>query len=124
MKKILIIDDDSQMRELIKDTLKTKDLEIKEAESIQEVIDILPEFYPDLLLQDLRMPNIDGFMILRTIHKYSLNHNCKFPKTLIVSAYIDEAETVTKLENVPVTGYIKKPFDINSLRNKVKNALR
>lgn len=124
MKKVLIIDDDSQMRELIKDTLKPLNIQIAEADSIQQVIDVLPDFYPDLLLQDLRMPNIDGFMILRTIYKYSLNHQLKFPKTLIVSAYIDEAETVTKLENVPVAGYIKKPFDINSLRSKVKTTIK
>ena len=70
--KIMVVDDESRMRKLVKDFLKKKDFEVIEAADGEEALDI---FFKDksisLIICDVMMPKINGFDVVKEIRQYS-----------------------------------------------------
>ncbi|MDO8728444.1 MAG: response regulator, partial [bacterium] len=67
MKKILLIDDDRLFQKTLKDSLVTKDYEVKVANDGEEGLKITKKEKPDLILLDVLMPNIGGMEFLKII---------------------------------------------------------
>lgn len=102
--KVLLVDDQSLIRQGLKALLELeKDLEIvAEAENGEIAIHFVEEFYPDVVLMDIRMPIMDGVAATREIQK-------RFPKTkvLVLTTFDDDEYVKTALQNGAM-GYLLK----------------
>ena len=116
--KILIVDDESRMRKLLKDFLSTDGYEIFEAENGQKALDIF-DMHDDihLILLDVMMPVLDGWSTLREIRKKS-----KVP-VIMLTARGQESDELFGFE-LGVDEYIAKPFSPKILVARVEALLK
>lgn len=116
--KVLIVDDESRMRKLVKDFLIRKDYEVLEAENGEQAIDV---FFSDkdiaLVILDVMMPKMDGWQVCREIRQYS-----KVP-IIMLTAKGDEKDELYGFE-LGVDEYISKPFSPKILVARVEAVLR
>jgi len=121
-KRILICEDETNIRELIKIGLSDDHYELSEIQDGFSIGTTLFKSNPDLIILDLRMPTTDGFTVLENIQKFYLDKDKKPPKILVVSAFIDDS-TIPKIQELPATDWLSKPFHLEELREKVKQIL-
>lgn len=116
--KILVVDDESRMRKLIKDFLSTKDYEVLEAEDGQKALDIF-NIHNDinLIILDVMMPVLDGWATLREIRKTST-----IP-IIMLTARGEERDELFGFE-LGVDEYISKPFSPKILVARVEAILK
>ena len=116
--KILVVDDESRMRKLVKDFLTKKNFQVLEAGDGEEAMDI---FYNEkdiaLLILDVMMPKMDGWEVCREIRK-----NSKVP-IIMLTARGDERDELLGFE-LGVDEYISKPFSPKILVARVEAILR
>ena len=120
MKKgtILVVDDESRMRKLVRDFLVKQDFEVLEAGDGEEALDIFYETKEiDLLILDVMMPRLDGWEVCREIRKQS-----KVPIIMLTSRG-DERDELLGFE-LGVDEYISKPFSPKILVARVEAILR
>ncbi len=115
--KILIVDDDSNISELVSLYLTKEHFETLCAEDGYEALEKFREFQPDLILLDLMLPGLDGYEICKEIRKTS-----NVP-IIMVSAKGEVFDKVLGLE-LGADDYIIKPFDPKELVARVKAILR
>ena len=102
--KILVVDDESRMRKLVKDFLSKKGFEVIEAENGEQAVDIFFETKDiALILLDVMMPKMDGWEVCREIRKMS-----QVP-IIMLTAKSDEKDELLGFE-LGVDEYITKPF--------------
>lgn len=116
--KIMIVDDESRMRKLVKDFLTKKNFQVLEAGDGEEAMDI---FYKEkdiaLLILDVMMPKMDGWQVCREIRQYS-----KVP-IIMLTAKSDEKDELQGFD-LGVDEYITKPFSPKILVARVEAILR
>ena len=116
--KILVVDDESRMRKLVKDFLQREGFEVLEAGDGSEALDI---FFSDkdivLIILDVMMPKMDGWQVCREIRSYS-----KVP-IIMLTARADEKDELQGFE-LGVDEYISKPFSPKILVARVEAVLR
>ncbi len=116
--KILVVDDESRMRKLVRDFLEKQDYMVIEAADGEEAVDI---FFKEkdiaLILLDVMMPRMDGWQVLREIRQYS-----KVP-IIMLTARGDERDELLGF-NLGVDEYISKPFSPKILVARVDAVLR
>ena len=116
--KIMVVDDDTRIRKLVKDFLEKEHFYVLEASNGEEAMDL---FYdnPDtaLVLLDVMMPNMDGWQVLREIRETS-----KVP-IIMLTARADERDELKGFE-LGVDEYIAKPFSPKILMARVEAILR
>lgn len=115
--KILIVDDDSNIAELISLYLVKECFDTQIAEDGEEALEKFHEFQPNLILLDLMLPGIDGYEVCREIRKTS-----KIP-IIMLSAKGEVFDKVLGLE-LGADDYMIKPFDSKELVARVKAVLR
>ena len=115
--KILIVDDDTNIAELISLYLIKECFETKIVEDGIEAIQAVSEFNPDLILLDLMLPGMDGYEVCKTIRKTSC------VPIIILSAKGEVFDKVLGLE-LGADDYVMKPFDSKELVARVKAVLR
>ncbi len=117
--KILVVDDESRMRKLIKDFLKVKGYEIFEAADGEEALKIFEEHENkmDLILLDVMMPKLDGWSVLRQIRQVS-----SVP-IVMLTARGEEQDELFGFE-LGVDEYITKPFSPKILVARVDAILK
>lgn len=116
--KILVVDDESRMRKLVKDFLTKKNFQVLEAGNGEEAMDI---FYEEkdiaLIILDVMMPKMDGWEVCREIRK-----NSKVP-IIMLTARSDERDELLGFD-LGVDEYISKPFSPKILVARVEAILR
>lgn len=116
--KILVADDESRMRKLIRDYLVREDYEVVEAENGEQALDM---FYMDseisLIILDVMMPKVDGFAVLKEIRETS-----SIP-VLMLTAKGEENDVLNGFE-LGADEYINKPFSPKILMARVNAVLR
>lgn len=116
--KILVVDDESRMRKLVKDFLSKSNFEVLEAENGEQAVDI---FFDSkdiaLIILDVMMPKMDGWQVCREIRRYS-----KVP-IIMLTAKSDEKDELLGFE-LGVDEYISKPFSPKILVARVDAILR
>jgi DNA-binding response OmpR family regulator len=116
--KILVVDDESRMRKLVKDFLVRKNYDVMEAENGEQAIDL---FFTKkdiaLIILDVMMPKLDGWQVCREIRQYS-----KVP-IIMLTAKSDEKDELLGFE-LGVDEYISKPFSPKILVARVEAVLR
>lgn len=116
--KILVVDDESRMRKLVKDFLTKKNFQVLEAGNGEKAMDI---FYEEkdiaLIILDVMMPKMDGWEVCREIRK-----NSKVP-IIMLTARSDERDELLGFD-LGVDEYISKPFSPKILVARVEAILR
>lgn len=116
--KILVVDDESRMRKLVRDFLVRQDFEVLEAEDGEEALDI---FYKEkdiaLLILDVMMPKMNGWEVCREVRE-----NSTVP-IIMLTAKGDESDELQGFE-LGVDEYIAKPFSPKILVARVEAILR
>ncbi len=110
--RILVVDDEPEIVDLLKSFLGIKGYEVSGALSGQEALSVLDEKKTDLMLLDIKMPGMQGTEVARIVKE-------KYPyiKIIVVTGYADEAENL--LKNNLLAGLFVKPIPLQELNNKV-----
>ncbi|MCB9784611.1 MAG: response regulator [Candidatus Omnitrophica bacterium] len=116
--RILVIEDDSQMRNLVAKALSSLKVDILMAADGYEARTELQFSNVDIVILDMNLPGIDGLQLLREIEQSSKN-----PQVIIISGYVTGDEKKSLLRS-PVIEVFTKPVDMNQLRKVVNHALR
>ncbi len=120
-KKILIVDDDAEIIDLIVDVLvRDGRFETKTASSGYEAGISTQVFRPDLILLDYMLPDVNGSVVCQTIRKNPEFENIKI---IIVSGVVKRDE-IDQLLKFGAEDFIKKPFDIGKLTGKITSVLQ
>jgi len=114
--KILIIDDDTSQLELLKIFLSRKGYIVHCASNATEGLVTINHLKPDLIILDIRLPDIDGMEVLQR-----LKRNDKKVNIIMITAYHD-METTIKAMKFGAYDYITKPIDVNELQQTVVRA--
>ncbi len=116
--KILVVDDESRMRKLVRDFLVKNNYEVVEAADGEEALNLFFEKNDiDLVILDVMMPKMDGWQVCREIRAYS-----KIP-IIMLTAKSDERDELLGFE-LGVDEYISKPFSPKILVARVEAILR
>ena len=117
MKKILVVDDEKPILDIIKFNLTKEGYDVYTAEDGQEALDKVEEVLPDLIILDLMLPKVDGLEVAREVRK-------KYEMPIImVTAKDTELDKVLGLE-MGADDYVTKPFSNRELIARVKANLR
>ncbi len=116
-KRILIVDDEEGFRDGVADLLGMEGYDVSVARDAVEAVQLVPEFRPDAILLDLRMPLLDGEGFLRGMA--GLSNGSQVPVVLI-SAKEDLAAIAGK---TGAAGYLHKPFEAPQLLSLLEKVL-
>ena len=119
MAKILIAEDERDIRELITFTLKYAGHEVHQAANGEESVSMARDVMPDLIMMDVRMPKMTGYEACRLL---KADEKVKHIPVVFLSAKGQETEIQTGLE-VGATDYILKPFAPDQLIKRVNEIL-
>src|SRR3954462_5946682 len=104
--KVLIVDDEAQIRKLVRIGLESQDFSVVEASSGREAIQHALSYLPDVVILDLGLPDTNGVKVLEELRKWS-----SVP-VVILSVQDDEDEKVNALDQ-GADDYVTKPFSMN-----------
>ena len=114
---ILIVDDDVNIIELLQRHLQSWNYHTFKAVSVKEAVTILRDTNIDLLITDLKMPEIDGFELI----KFVSEHYPKLPK-LVVTGYPSVQDSLSAIKS-GVVDYLTKPFTKDELKTAISKSL-
>jgi len=114
---ILVVDDDLDIQEVIKDRLNSLGYEVSNASNGKECLDFLSRHNPDLILLDIEMPGMKGIEVLREIRKREIN-----VPVLMITAH-GTIETAVQAMREGAYDFIPKPFEPSHLGLIVQRAL-
>jgi two-component system KDP operon response regulator KdpE len=115
--KILVIEDDQEIRRFLKASLENHGYELIESETGQRGLDLVADERPDLVLLDLGLPDVDGLSVIRRLRGWS-----EVP-LIVISARGREADKVKALDG-GADDYLTKPFSVGELQARIRVALR
>ena len=113
MAKLLIVDDESDIREFARNFFKKRQIEVFTASGGRQALDLIAKESPNLVLLDVRMEEITGIQVLQELRKTNPTI-----KVIMVSGVEDE-ETIKAANELGVIGYIHKPFILEELEKVV-----
>ena len=120
-KKVLIVDDDAEIVELIADVLvRDGRFEVKTASSGYEAGIMTHQFNPDLIILDYMLPDINGNIVCKTIKS---NPDFAATRIIIVSGVVNQSE-IEDLLNAGAEDFMKKPFNIAELIDKISGVMQ
>ncbi|WP_456439177.1 response regulator [Caldithrix abyssi] len=118
--KILIVDDQPDNIETIKDILSGSQYKLFSATNGKEALEVFKQINPDLVLLDAMMPVMDGFQVTRVIKN---NPQTQLTPIIMITALDSMQDRVKGLE-AGVDDFISRPFNIFELKARIKNLLR
>jgi two-component system, OmpR family, KDP operon response regulator KdpE len=114
---ILVVDDEPQITRVLKTTLSSQGYGVRIASDGDEAIQLMKDWPPDMVITDLRMPNLGGLELTRQIRAKS-----RIP--IIVLSVKGEERTKVDALDAGADDYVTKPFGVNELLARVRAALR
>jgi len=118
--KILVVDDDPDLTNLVKNILEAEDYEVCSVESGEEAIGELAKSRPDLIILDILLPGMDGYAICEMLK----TRDQTSPIPIIILSIKSSVEDRIMGLNVGADDYITKPFDPGELTARVEAVLR
>ena len=115
--KVLLIDDDARLSDLLRAFFERFDLELLSATHPREGLDLLEASAPDLVILDVMLPDMDGFEVCRRIRKAS-----RVP-IIMLTARGEVTDRIVGLE-LGADDYLPKPFEPRELVARIQNVLR
>ncbi|MGH8000485.1 MAG: response regulator, partial [Brasilonema sp.] len=127
--RVLVVDDEADTRELIAFILEQRGASVTTAASALEALQTIEQTKPDLLLSDIGMPDMDGYMLMRQIRAMSSRQSSKVlafseavPKAIALTAYAGEMNQQQALA-AGFQHHIAKPVDPDQLVQVIINLL-
>jgi len=117
MAKILVIDDEQSIRNLLDILLRRKGYDVVLADSGRKGLDLFRRERPDVIVLDLKMPEMDGLTVLRQIRILDPK------KPVIVLTGAGTAEAEQQVRALGVTEYVEKEFSMHLLGDSLKRLL-
>ncbi len=119
-KRILIVDDEDDLRNMLKFRLEAMDYDVAEAADGQEGLDKARSDRPDLIILDLMLPKIDGFKVCRM-----LKFDEKYKHIPIIMFTVRAQEKDKQIgKEMGAEAYVTKPFDPDILLGKIRELLK
>ena len=115
--EILVIDDEPQIRKLLKIVLESNDYKVVQASNGNEGINLAANHSPELILLDLGLPDINGHVVLNELRNW-------FEKSVIILSVIDSEEDIVKALDNGATDYLTKPFRTGELLARIRSSIR
>ncbi len=116
-RKILVVDDEPGLRELVRINLEHEGFGVVQAENGHVALELVKEQIPDLVILDIMMPGIDGLEVCRRIREFST------VPVLMLTARVQDKDIVTGLDS-GADEYLLKPFNMDVLVAHVRALLR
>ncbi|XZF15715.1 response regulator [Chitinophagaceae bacterium MMS25-I14] len=120
MHKILLIEDNTEIRENMSEILELAGYDVRTASNGKEGVELAMERKPDLIICDIMMPVLDGYGVLHMLHKNDALHNTPF---IFLTAKSERSE-IRKGMEMGADDYITKPFDGTELLNAIESRLK
>ncbi|MED1794798.1 sigma-54 dependent transcriptional regulator [Brevibacillus nitrificans] len=118
-RRILLVDDEVNVRKALSTSLRKAGYDTKEAASGAEALEQIGQYEPDVMLLDLRMPEMDGMETLRRLKQAKSAH----PSVIMMTAY-GSANDVMEAMRLGAYDYVQKPFDLSQVKQVVAKALK
>jgi two-component system alkaline phosphatase synthesis response regulator PhoP len=118
--KILVVEDEAPIQELLQFNLERKKYQVKVVDSGEEALSVAAQYQPALILLDIMLPGADGLEVCKQL---KANSNTQNIPIIMLTALCEEADIVTGLE-LGADDYVTKPFSPRVLLARVKAALR
>lgn len=115
--RILLIDDEAAIRNVLKMNLEAEGYKVAEAINGKSGIAVISEFHPHLILLDLGLPDIHGLEVLKEVRKWS-----RVP--IIILTVSDDEQTKVSLLDAGADDYLTKPFSAKELSARVRVTIR
>ncbi len=115
--RVLVVEDDPEIRALIRSTLSVEGFEVQTAVSVSEAKALLTHALPDIMLLDLGLPDGDGAVLVRDVRR---QHS--LPILVISARHLESAKI--QLLDAGADDYITKPFSVAELLARIRVALR
>jgi two-component system KDP operon response regulator KdpE len=115
--RVLIVDDELQMRRLLQTTLDGRNYTVESAATGKHALELAATWRPDVVVLDLGLPDIDGLEVVRRMREWSRT------PIIVVSARDEEQVKVAALD-LGADDYLTKPFGMNELLARLRVALR
>ncbi len=115
--KVLIVDDEPQIRRFLRASLQSHDYIVLEAENGKEAVRVCTVQKPDLLILDLGLPDMDGLDVIKLVREWSA-----IP-IIVLSIRSDETDKIEALDR-GANDYVTKPFSMGELLARMRAALR
>ena len=117
MTKALLIDDDQKLGDLLKNYLKSYDIDLSAINDPRNAIDTINHLDPDLLILDVMMPHINGFELCKMIREES-------DTPIIILSARGESDDKVKGIDLGADDYLSKPFEARELVARIHSLLR
>ena len=117
MTKVLVVDDEPQIRRALVTNLRARGFDVDEASSGEEALRLAAERHPDIVILDIGLPGIDGIEVVHGLRGWS-----SVP-IIMLSVRQDESDKVEALD-AGADDYLTKPFGMNELLARLRAALR
>jgi CheY-like chemotaxis protein len=114
---ILVVDDDEDIRLLLKEYLQAKGLEVVVARDGKDAIDLAARQVPDLVITDLLLPKEHGIEVMRELKDRF------FTPIIAISGIYQKEEIEAKIDDIFLEGFFEKPLDLDSLFKGIQSAL-
>lgn len=114
---IVLIDDEPQIRRMLRIALKSEDYEVVEADTGQRGIDAVARRQPDLVILDLGLPDMDGHAVLGALRQWTA------VPVIVLSVRNSDREKVAALDS-GAQDYVTKPFSVEELLARIRAHLR
>ncbi len=118
-KQILIVEDDKDIQTLLKFLLTREGMKVTQAWNGREGLQKVAEVYPDLILADLMMPELDGLEMLECLRR----NPATYPIPVIVLTALDKLEKIVEALDKGADDYITKPFSSIEVMARIKTRL-
>ncbi len=115
--KILLVDDDPTLLQLLKLFLESEGYEVWAAQSGAKGLEIAADVSPDLAILDIMMPDMDGFETCRRLRELGL-------KAILVMSHRHDERSVIRALELGADDYLRKPFEVPVLLAKMRTLLR
>jgi two-component system KDP operon response regulator KdpE len=116
-KKILVVDDESQILRVLRHILSAHDYMVRTAEDGESGYEVYQEWRPDLVLTDLQMPNMNGLELCRIIRSVS-------DVPIIVLSVRNDERTIVEALDSGADDYVTKPFGADELLARLRSTFR
>ena len=117
MTRILLIDDDPMILQLLKHFLENEGYHVHTVDRGAEGVEVAKKELPDLVIVDLMMPGMDGFETCRRLREYGVQ------TVLVISSRRDERSVIRALD-LGADAYLYKPFELSVLLAKIRTLMR
>jgi two-component system KDP operon response regulator KdpE len=117
MTRVLVVDDEPQIRRALATNLKARDYEVELAASGEEALVLAADTHPDVVILDIGLPGIDGVEVVRGLRGWTT------VPIIMLSVREDEPDKVAALD-AGADDYVTKPFGMNELLARLRAAVR